>query len=149
MTAAAGTERTLLSRALLLTAGAGVACVAVASATRGLDGFRGALVGIGLVLTFLVIGQVPVSQVARGRRRLGAALLVVLYVGRVLLLVLAYGLVLGTGAADALDHESLGLSVVAGALAWTGGTIWSALRWRPVLVVPESEDREGRERARR
>lgn len=146
MTAPGGTERTLLSRALLLTAGVGLVCVAVASVARGLDGFRGALVGIGLVLTFLVIGQVPISQVARGRRRLGAALLVVLYVGRVLLLVLAYGLVLGTGAADALDREALGLAVVAGALAWTAGTVWSALRWRPVLVVPESEERA---RARR
>ena len=135
MTARApGPVRVLLGRATALTMVAGLGCAAVAAAVVGADGVLAALVGVGLVLGFLLVGQLPVAQVASGRRALGAALLVSLYSTRVLLLVLAWRVL---SRSDALDRGSLGLTVVVCALAWTAGTVWSALRWQPVLIVPE------------
>lgn len=127
--------RELLTRAVVLAALVGAWAVAVAGLTRGADGARGAALGVALVLAFLLVGQLPVAQVAAGRRRLGAALLVLLYTSRVLLLLVAYRLVVDSG--GALDRRSLGLAVLASALGWTGGAVWSALRWRPYVVGPE------------
>jgi ATP synthase protein I len=112
----------------------GAAAVAVAWAAAGGEGLRGALVGVGLVLGFLLVGQLPVAQVARGRRRLGAALLVLLFVARLLVLLVAFGVFY---VADGVDREALGLTVIACALAWTAGTVWSAVHWRPMVVDPE------------
>jgi hypothetical protein len=35
----------------------------------------------------------------------------------------------------------LGLTVIGTALGWTVGTVWSALRWRPMVVEPEAPER--------
>jgi hypothetical protein len=135
MTANPGrTERTLLGRAVVLAVLAGAVSVVVAAAVAGADGLRAALVAVGLVLGFLLVGQVPVAQVARGRRRLGAALLVVLFVLRVVALLVAFA---AFYVADDVDREVLGLTVMVCALAWTAGTVWSAVRWRPMVVDPE------------
>ncbi len=130
----AGPVRALLGRATVLTVLAGLGCAAVAAAVVGADGVLAALVGVGLVLGFLLVGQLPVAQVASGRRALGAALLVFLYTTWVLLLILAWRVL---SRSDAFDRQTLGLTVVVCALAWTAGTVWSALRWQPVLIVPE------------
>ena len=127
--------RTLLTRAVLLTAATGLVAVTLAGLRGGQDGALGAALGAGLVLLFLLVGQVPVAQVAAGRRRLAAALLVLLYTSRVLLLLVAYRLVIDSGAA--VDRRSLGVTVLGCALAWTAGTVWSALRWRPYVVGPD------------
>jgi len=134
------TERALLSRAVVLTALVAAVAAPVALVVRGPDGLAGAALGAALVLGFLLIGQVPVAQVARGRRRLGAALLIGLYTARVLLLLVAYRVV--TASPAALDRQVLGGTVVACALAWTGGTVWSMLRWRPLVIDadPGQED---------
>lgn len=127
--------RTLLSRAVLLATGAGLVVAVVAGLRRGGEGLLGAGLGTALVLAFLLVGQIPVAQVAAGRRRLAAALLVSLYVSRVLLLLVAYRLVVVPGAG--IDRPSLGLAVLACAIAWTVGTVWAALRWRPYVVGPD------------
>jgi hypothetical protein len=135
MTAQPGrTERTLLGRAVALALLAGAVSVGVATAVAGGDGLRAALLGVGLVLGFLLVGQLPVAQVARGRRRLGAALLVVLFVLRVVALLVAFAVFY---VSDGVDREVLGATVMACALAWTAGAVWSALRWRPMVVDPE------------
>jgi len=128
------TERTLLSRAVVLTALVAAVAAFGALVVRGPGGLAGATLGAALVLGFLLLGQVPVAQVARGRRRLGAALLIGLYAARVLLLLVAYRAVVASPAA--LDRQVLGGTVVACALAWTGGTVWSMLRWRPLVAEP-------------
>lgn len=128
------TERTLLSRAVGLTALVAAVAAPAALVVRGPAGLAGAALGAALVLGFLLLGQVPVAQVARGRRRLGAALLIGLYTARVLLLLVAYRVV--TASPAALDRQVLGGTVVACALAWTGGTVWSMLRWRPLVAEP-------------
>lgn len=130
----AGPVRALLGRAVVLTLIAGVACAAVAATVVGRGGVLAALVGVGLVLGFLLVGQIPVAQVASGRRVLGVALLVSLYTTRALLLVLAWR---ALSVSDTVDRRTLGLTIVVCALAWTGGTVWSAVRWRPVLIEPE------------
>lgn len=127
--------RTLLTRAVLLSAVVGAVAVAVAGLRHGRAGMLGAGLGAGLVLAFLLAGQVPVAQVAAGRRRGAAGLLVLLYTARVLLLLAAYRLVVDAG--GAVDRRSLGLTVLACALAWTVGTVWSALQWRPYVVGPD------------
>lgn len=134
-----GTERALLGPAVVLTALTGGVAVVVAALAVGSDGTRAALLAVGLVLGFLLVGQIPVSQVARGRRRLGSALLVVLFTTRVLLLLLAFRLFY---VSETVDREVLGLSVIACATAWTAGTVWSALRWRPMVVEPEDSGPE-------
>jgi hypothetical protein len=128
------TERTLLTRAVVLTLLTGVLAVLVGAAVDGADGLRAATVAALLVLGFLLVGQLPVAQVARGRRRLGSALLVLLFVARVLALLVAFAVFY---VAEGVDREVLGLTVIACALAWTAGTVWSALRWRPMVVDPE------------
>ena len=131
----AGTERTLLGRAVLLTVLVGALAASLAGALRGLDGMLGSVLAVALVLGFLLLGQVPVAQVARGRRGLGAALLIALYTLRVLLLLVAYRVVVANP--GTIDRGALGLTVVAAALGWTAGAVWSALRWRPLVVEPD------------
>lgn len=129
-----GTDaRRLLAPAVLAALVAGAVAVLVAAAAGGGEAVTGALVGAGLVLGFLLVGQAPVSQAARGRRWLGAFLLVALYVLRVVLLLVAFQLVVSS---DGVERTAVGLSVIACALAWTAGTVWSALRWRPLVVEP-------------
>ena len=53
-----------------------------------------------------------------------------------LLLVVAFRVFAGS---DEVDRSALGLTVIACALAWTAGTVWTALRWRPMLVEPEGD----------
>jgi ATP synthase protein I len=130
----AGPARTLLGRAVVMTLVAGLLCMAVAAGTAGADGLLGAVVGVGLVLAFLLVGQLPVAQAARGRRALGGALLLFLYTSRVVLLLVAFRVL---SVAGAVDRDALGLTVVLCALAWTAGTVWSAVRWRPMVVEPE------------
>jgi hypothetical protein len=131
-----GPVRTMLGRAVLLTVLVGLVAMVVAGVAAGADGVRAALVGVGLVLAFLLIGQLPVAQVAAGRRVLAAGLLIFLYSTRLLLVLMAFRLVTD---ADAVDRKALGLSMVACALAWTAGTVWTALRWRPTLIEPETD----------
>lgn len=134
---ARGPGRTLLGRATVLAVATGLACAVVAASTRGTAGLSGAVAGLGLVLAFLLLGQVPVAVAARGRSWTGAALLLLLYAGRVLLLVLAYTIVVGED--TGLDRRSLGLTVIGSALGWTAGAVWSAQRWRPYVVDPDQQ----------
>lgn len=130
-----GTEpRRLLGPAVVAALVAAAVSVAVAAVGAGREGALGALVGAGLVLAFLLVGQVPVAQAARGRRGLGAFLLVVLYLLRVVLLLVAFQAVLS---GDTVHRRSVGLTVICCALAWTAGTVWSAMRWRPMVVEPD------------
>lgn len=125
--------RGLLGPSVLGTVVASLVAVAVAAVAAGGTGALGALVGGGLVLAFLLVGQLPVAQVAAGRRGLGAALLLLLYSVRIVLLLVAFRVVSGAG--DDL-RRTVGLTVIACALAWTAATVWSAQRWRPLVVEP-------------
>ena len=137
--AAPGTSaRGLLGPAVLAAVTVGVLAVAVAAAVAGGPGATGAAVGLALVVGFLLLGQVPVAQVARGRRGLGAALLLLLYTARVGLLLVALRVL---SDADGVHRGAVGLTVIAAALAWTAGTVWSALRWQPLVVEPEVTER--------
>lgn len=132
----AGLWRTLLGSAVGLTLLAGAASVLVAVGVAGRAGLFGALVAVALVTGFLLVGQVPLAQAARGRRRVGAALLLLLYTARVMLLLVAFRVFYMR---DGVSREALGLTVIACAAAWTAGTVWSALRWRPLVVEPEGD----------
>ena len=140
--AAPGTSaRGLLGPAVLAALVAGALAVVVAAAVAGGPGAAGAAIGLALVVGFLLLGQVPVSQVARGRRGLGAALLLLLYTARVVLLLVALRVL---SDADSVHRGAVGLTVIAAALAWTAGTVWSAVRWRPLVVEPDPGEASGR-----
>ena len=141
MTVRTGPLRELLGPAVSMTALAGLACALVAPVLVGRPGVAAAAAGCMLVLAFLLVGQVPVHQAGRGRRRTGAALLVLLYALRVLLCLAALSLVTTAGR-PGLDRRVLGVTVVVCALAWTAGTVWAALRWRPLVVVPDGAARQ-------
>lgn len=127
--------RALLDRAAALALAAGLVCAVLGGLLRGVTGVVSALVAVGLVLAFLLIGQLPVAAAARGSRWGAGLLLLGLYVTRVLVLVGGYLVVVN--ADTGLDRRWLGLTVMVSALAWTAGTLWSALRWRPYVVDPD------------
>ena len=123
--------RPLLGPAVVGALAVALGCVVVALVVEGPGSLGAVALGSGLVLGFLLVGQLPVSQAARGRRGLGAMLLLLGYTTRVALLLVAFRLVIRSGSPD---REVLGLTVVAVALGWTAGTVWSFLRWRPAVV---------------
>lgn len=138
---ALSTERVLLGPALVTALLTGLVALIVSAVTAGRAGLLAALVAVALVLGFLVVGQLPLAHVARGRRGVGAAMVLAIYVTRIVLLVVAYAVFTST---DAVDRTALGLTILACALGWTAGTVWSALRWRPMVVDPEDVSGAGR-----
>jgi hypothetical protein len=126
-------ERELLTPAVVVAAVAGVLAAAVSLAAGGLDALIAACVGCGLVLAFLLAGQLPLATASRGHGGLGALLLVGGYVARIVLLLVALYLVLH---ADLLDRKPLGVTVMVTAGAWTVGAVWALVRWRPMYVDP-------------
>lgn len=131
---AAATGWALLGRAVVLTSLTGLVAVAGSVVLAGREGVLGALLALGLVLGFLLAGQLPVAQVGLGRPRLGTALLVLVYTLRLMVLVLAFR---AFYVSDDVDGRVLGVTVLACGLAWTAGVVWAALRWRPLVVDPE------------
>ena len=136
--------RGLLGPATLTALAVGAVCVVAGSVVSGLAGLGAALLGVVLVLGFLLVGQLPVAQAARGRGGLGAMLLLLGYSLRVLLLLMVFVAVTEAGAPD---REVLGGTVIAVALGWTAGTVWTWLHWRgPVVDVELPSDRDSAER---
>ena len=140
-------ERSVLLPATIVALASGVVCVAVAASLAGSAGALSACIATALVVLFLLVGQLPVAQASRGRRGLGAALLLGGYTARIALVLLAFRVFY---VADGVDREVLGLTVVATALAWTAGAVWAFLRWRPLYVEPEhvQPDADDRSEAR-
>ena len=129
-----GPLRVLLGRAVILTLATGGLATVVAGLVAGGQGVLGALLALALVLGFLLLGQLPLGLVARGRGRLGTALLVLIYTARLVILLMAFRTF---SVAGGVDRTVLGLTVIACALAWTIGAVWSALLWRPMVVDPD------------
>ena len=123
--------RALLAPALLAVLVVGLNAMVLGSALRGMDGFVAAGLGVGLVLAFLALGQLPLVVAAGAGGGAGGLLLLLGYASRVVALLAVLAVVLNT---DGLDREVLGLTMVAAGLAATGGTVWSWLHWQPVVV---------------
>jgi hypothetical protein len=126
-------ERQLLGPATVATTGTGLVVAVISLLMGGGEALVASVVGAVLVIAFLLLGQLPVALAARGRRGIGAFLLLVGYGGQVGLLLLALLLVLST---DVVARRPLGLSVIAGALAWTLAAVWTFVRWKPTLIEP-------------
>lgn len=126
--------RALLTPSVLVATVVGAGCAVVALLVDGAAGLLAAVLATAVVLAFLLAGQLPVAQAARGRRGLGAMLLLIGYSSRLFLL-----LALGVGLTEAGGPERrvAGLTVVAVGLGWTGATVWSWLRWQPPVVDVE------------
>jgi hypothetical protein len=126
-------ERELLARAFVLSLVAGLGCVLVALVAGGGGTAAAAAVGAALVVGFLAVGQVPIAAAARGHSAMAAMLLLLGYVSRVMVLLVALLVVLR---GDGLDRVPLGVSVMVTAAAWTVGAVWSMVRWQPTLIEP-------------
>ena len=126
--------RTLLGPAVLGACMVAVVAMAAGAFVAGLSGLGAAALGAGLVLGFLLVGQLPVTAAARGRRGVGALLLLAGYSLRIWLVLVAFTVVSKAGEPD---RQVLGLSVIAVALGWTAGTVWSWSRWKPPVVDVE------------
>jgi|tagenome__1003787_1003787.scaffolds.fasta_scaffold20927280_2 hypothetical protein len=128
-------ERELLGRAFALSVVAGVLCVLGAVVVG--DGRTAASAGVGaaLVVAFLAVGQVPLVAAARGHAALGALLLLLGYVSRIVIGLAGLVLLLN---GDGLDRRALGLTVMVTGAAWTAGALWSMVRWRPTLIDPDA-----------
>jgi ATP synthase protein I len=131
--------RCLLGPATMLALGVGAICAAVAGLVAGGRGALSAAAATALVLGFLWFGQLPVAQAARGRARLGTALLILGYTVRVAAVLLALRLLTD---ATAVDGRVFGVSVVLTALGWTAGGLWSLLGWRSATIEPERVDKD-------
>jgi ATP synthase protein I len=129
----------LLLPATGLAAAAGLLCMLVGWRMEASRGLAAAALGTVLVLAFLLVGQLPIAQVSRGRRGLGAMLLLLGYTTRIALLLAALR---AFYTAPSVDREVLGVTIVVTALAWTAGAVWAFLRWRPLYVEPESVAQE-------
>jgi len=123
--------RFLLGRAVVLVAVTGLVAVLVAAVTSGRAGVLGALLGTVLVLGYLLVGQSPISAAARGGQGAGTALLILLYTLRLMVLIILFR---AFSVSDAVDGTALGLTMIACGLVWTAGVVWSAMRWRPMVV---------------
>jgi hypothetical protein len=135
--------RSLLRLALGAALAMALVCCLIAAALAGFKGLGSAALGAGLVLSFLLIGQLRLSQASRGQPGFGGAWLLFGYVARVLLLLVAFVAVTSNGFAD---RKTLGLSVIAVALAWTFGAVWTWAHWQPLVVdvdLPSSNTRSG------
>jgi ATP synthase protein I len=126
--------RSLLRPAVLAALGTGAICCTVGAVTAGWAGAAAAGLGTGLVLGFLLLGQLPLVQADRGRPGLGALMLLLGYCFQVLVLLVVFVLVVES---DGPDRQVLGLTVIAVAMAWTAATVWRWLRWRPPVVDVE------------
>ena len=135
----ATTAPALLRLATALTLGTGLVCTLVAGLTSGGLGVLSATLAVAVVLAFLWIGQLPVAQAARGRKRLGAALLILGYTVRVAVVVLALQLFFTS---PTVDRRVFGVSVVLCALAWTAGGLWRLATWRSVTIEPARVERD-------
>lgn len=133
--------RAMLAPALLAVLAAGAAAAVLGLALRGTDGLVAAGLGVGLVLAFLALGQLPLAVAAGAGGGAGGLLLLLGYASRVAALLALLAVVLNTGG---LDREVLGLTMVAAGLAATAGTVWRWLHWRPAVVdvplAPYDED---------
>lgn len=138
-------ERELLGRAFVLSLVAGLGCVLVAVLVGGGRTAAAASVGAALVVAFLAVGQVPIAAAARGQRAMAAMLLLLGYLSRVMVLLLALLVVLR---GEGLERVPLGVSVMVTAAAWTVGAVWSMLRWKPVLIEPMPDPSESRDSRR-
>ena len=136
---APGQVRQLLRLSAIVAVATGAGCSLVGLLLRGWPGMLGGLLATGMVVGFLLVGQLPVSQSVRGRSGLTVGLVLVLYVVRVLLLIVAYAVVVNV-TADAVDGDVVGLTVIATALGWTAATVWTAVHWRPTLIEPDEPD---------
>ena len=126
-------ERELLGPATVTAAAAGLVTAIVALLVGGGSALLASLVGTVLVLACLLLGQLPLVLAARGRKGMGAFLLLFGYFGQVGVLLIALLVVLDTGA---LDRKPLGVAVIVCSLAWTAAAVRTFLRWRPTLIEP-------------
>lgn len=123
--------RALLAPTLVAVLAAGLGAAVLAFALRGTDGLVAAGLGVGLVLAFLALGQLPLVVSAGAGGGVGGLLLLLGYASRVVVLLALLAVVLNT---DGIDREVLGLTMVAVGLAATVGTVWSWLHWQPAVV---------------
>ncbi|MGZ4638739.1 MAG: hypothetical protein ACXV2J_06740 [Actinomycetes bacterium] len=126
-------ERELLGPAAGAAAVAGLVTAVVALVVGGAGALVAAVLGTVLVLACLLAGQVPVAVAARGRKNLGALLLLTGYATRVSLLLLAVLVVFNS---SAIDRKPLGIAVIVCTLAWTAAAVRTFVRWKPVLIEP-------------
>jgi ATP synthase protein I len=109
------------------TLGAGAACAVAGGLAEGGSGALSAALGAVVVLGFFGSGIVPLL-VVRGddesSKGLATGILLLTYTLR---LAVAVAVLRLGSAADALDQRWLGLSVIACALAWTGGQVVRAM----------------------
>lgn len=134
--------RALLTPAVVGAVAVAVVCAVVAPAVEGPSALGAVALGTALVLGFLLVGQLPVVQAAKGRGGLGALVLLLGYTTRIAVLLLTFRLVVRAGSPD---RQVLGLTVMAVALGWTAGTVLAFLRWKPPVVdVDLPGDRQDR-----
>ena len=123
--------RALLGTSVLVALGVAGLCMVIGAVVAGTEGLAAAALGGLLVVGFLLLGQLPLVQAAKGRRGLGALMLLLGYSLQVLVLVVLFAVVIETTGVDA---DVLGLTIIAVALGWTVATVWRWLRWRPPVV---------------
>jgi hypothetical protein len=123
--------RALLGTSVLVALAVAGLCMVIGAVVAGPEGLAAAALGGVLVVGFLLLGQLPLVQAAKGRGGIGAVMLLLGYLLEVLVLLVVFAVVVET---SGVDENVLGLTIIAVALGWTVATVWRWLRWRPPVV---------------
>ena len=132
--------RSLLGPSVLVALGVAGLCMVLGLVFAGPEGLAAAALGGALVVGFLLLGQLPLVQAAKGRRGIGALMLLFGYLLQVLVLLVVFAVVI---ASSGVDDRVLGLTIIAVALGWTAATVWRWLHWRPPVVEVDLPSDQG------
>lgn len=116
-------------------------CLLLGTVVVGPPGLAGALVGGVVVVVFFASTPAILGPAVTADPRMSLVLAVVFFVTKVVAL-FALFLVLRRAAdgGEALDAETVSLTVVATTLAWLGARLWDTLHERaPLYDLPESD----------
>lgn len=106
--------------AALVTGGAGLVAMLIASLAVGPQGWLSALVATGLVVGFFTAGALPLLVAGDGRHGRASMGFLVLVMTYALRLVIAIGVLTVATTSGAVDRRVMGLTVIGCALVWTG-----------------------------
>jgi hypothetical protein len=106
---------------------------AVAGALGGTEAAAGAVVGLGLVTAFFLVGRIPVRLAPVVPAALGFLLLGLGYALRIVLLVLALGAVREL---DHVDGRATAATVILGALVWSFVQVGAHVTSRRPTIEP-------------
>lgn len=128
-------NNSIIIRAAIPTAIAGIIVTIAAAASKGSQGLIGAAVGASIVVIFFTIGQVVLNRVIKTNPTMAMTVAMTMYLVKIAVL---FGLLLVFKDTTAFDTKVFALSVLACTLVWTGAEVWAFGTSKVLYVEPGS-----------